>query len=186
MQKCAKFFAKTNLLQSFIFKQDLWTPQLHFQSYFQGLYVFSINFKKIENSLRFGVRPQPQPQTHPQPQRFCCGNRNRKAGYAVTARRGMGHWDNFLFLTKRERAYQSISLQITPPLKVVKDTPPPCFSGAERRKNFLLRKSFRKNFFGWLKDNPPVFFQKSAERGGVICSDILWYGIVNRATYPSY
>ena len=75
MQKCAKFFAKTNLLQSFIFKQDLWTPQLHFQWYFQGLYVFSINCKKIENSLRFGVRPQPQPQ------RFCCGNRNCKAGY---------------------------------------------------------------------------------------------------------
>ena len=76
MQKCAQFFAKTNLLQSFIFKQDLWIPQLHFQCYFQGLYVFSINFKKIENSLRFGVRPQPQPQ------QFCCGNRNHKAGYA--------------------------------------------------------------------------------------------------------
>ena len=79
MQKCATFFAKTNLLQSFIFKQDLWTPQLYFQCYFQGLYVFSINLKKIENSLRFGVRPQPQPQ--PQLQQFCCGNRNRKAGY---------------------------------------------------------------------------------------------------------
>ena len=43
MQQCAKFFAKTNFLQSFIFKQDLWTPQSHFQCGFQGLHVFSIN-----------------------------------------------------------------------------------------------------------------------------------------------
>ena len=33
-----------------------------------------------------------------------------------------------------------------PPLKI---TPPPYFSGAKRRKIFLLRKSLRKNF-GWM------------------------------------
>ena len=75
MQKCAKSFTKPNLLQNLIFKRDLWASQWHFHCYFQGLYVFSINFKKIENSLWLGVRPQPLPQW------FYCGYRNRKAGY---------------------------------------------------------------------------------------------------------
>ena len=109
MQKCAKFFAKTNLLQSFIFKQDFWTPQLHFQWYFQGLYVFSINFKKIENSLRFGVRPQPQPQ--PQPQRFCCGNRNRRAGYGPdTLNFGVIFW---LLKPKLKKILMALTLTIS-------------------------------------------------------------------------
>ena len=64
--------SKTNLLKSFIFKRDLWAPQSHFQCYFQGLASIS---KKFENLLRFGARPQPQPQ------RFCDSNRNCKAGY---------------------------------------------------------------------------------------------------------
>ena len=54
---------------------DTWAPQSYFQYYFQGLYVFSINFKKIGNSLRFGVRPQLQ--------QFRCGNRTLKAGMCL-------------------------------------------------------------------------------------------------------
>ena len=70
----------------------------------------------------------------------------------------------YFFLLNKQLQTSGGNATGTPPLQI-----PPLFSGAKRRKIFLLRKSLIKKFFSRYPPPPPLFFPKIRGRGG-ICS----------------